>query len=267
MRGLGDLRYVPTPKHVRARVGGRTVVDSRRAVLVWEPKRVVPSYAVPDSDIEAALAPAPAAEVKQRPERMGSDSPAVLTPSTPFGAHTCDGEVLSIKVDGAELAGAGFRPADPDLNGYVVLDFAAFDEWLEEAERIFGHPRDPFKRIDVRRSASRLQVEVDGVQLADSTSARLLFETWLPPRFYLPREDVRMELLKPSATTTTCAYKGHASYWSVEVGGRVHDDLAWTYEQPLSDGTEVAGYVTFYDERVDVIVDGERRARPVTPWS
>jgi uncharacterized protein (DUF427 family) len=267
MRGIDQLRYEPTPKRIRAKAGGHTVLDSRRAVNVWEPRRVVPSYAVPEEDIRASLLPASTVEAEQHLVRMGSDGPPVLTPSTPFAAHSSDGEALSLEVDGVVLEGSGFRPADPDLSGYVVLDFAAFDEWLEEDEPIVGHPHDPFSRIDVRRSDSRVQVEVDGVLVADTTSARLLFETGLPPRFYLPREDVRMDLLRPSSTTTTCAYKGHASYWSVEVAGRTHADLAWTYEQPLADASEVAGHVTFFDERVDVTVDGERRARPVTYWS
>jgi uncharacterized protein (DUF427 family) len=112
-----------------------------------------------------------------------------------------------------------------------------------------------------------VQILVDGVTVADSTSARLLFETWLGARFYLPREDVRMDLLTPSSTRTACAYKGRASYWSVQVDGRTHPDLAWTYEQPLSDAAEVAGHLAFFDEHVDVILDGEPRPRPVTPWS
>ena len=94
----------------------------------------------------------------------------------------------------------------------------------------------------------------------------LLFETMLPVRYYLPREDIRAEL-SPSDTRTYCAYKGQASYWSVTVGDRVVPDIAWTYQEPVHDATQVRGLTAFFDERVDVVVDGERQERPIAPWS
>lgn len=267
IRSLPDLRYEPTGKRIRAMAGGHTFVDSRNSAIVWEPKRIVASYAVPDQDIRARLVPAPHTDAASNPVRIAAAGPPVLDPRTGFAVHTCDGQPLTLEHGTVVLTSAGFRPADPELNGYVVLDFAAFDEWREEDEPIVGHPRDPFSRIDVRRSSSRVQVDLDGVPLADTTSAYLLFETRITPRFYIPRADVRMELLTPSSTKSTCAYKGHASYWSVAVAGQDHPDLAWTYEQPLSGVTEIAGHVAFFDERVDVKLDGERRPRPITPWS
>ncbi|UOX92512.1 DUF427 domain-containing protein [Amycolatopsis sp. FBCC-B4732] len=260
---LAELRYEPVAKRVRAVASGRTFADSRRAVLVWEPKRVVPSYAFPLADLRATPAPADTAAAPEHPVRPAEGGPPVLDPRTAFAVHTCAGEPLTLAADGVTLPGAGFRPADPDLGEHVVLDFAAFDEWLEEAEPIVGHPRDPFSRIDVRRGDSRVRIEVDGVVVADSAAPRMLFETGITTRYYLPREDVRMELLTPSGTRTTCAYKGHASYWSVGA----HPDLAWTYDEPLSDARDVAGYIAFLTERVDVFLDGERQPRPVTPWS
>ncbi|WP_460440089.1 DUF427 domain-containing protein [Amycolatopsis stemonae] len=260
---LARLRYEPVAKRVRAVAGGRTFADSRRAVLVWEPKRVVPSYAVPEPDLRATLTAADGEGAPEHPVRLAEGGPPVLDPRTAFAVHTCEGEPLTLAADGVTLPGAGFRPADPDLGDHVVLDFGAFDAWLEEAEPIVGHPRDPFSRIDIRRSDSRVRIEVDGVVVADSTASRVLFETGITPRYYLPREDVRMDLLTPSDTRTTCAYKGHATYWSV--GGQ--QDLAWTYDEPLSDAREIAGYIAFLTERADVVVDGERRPRPVTPWS
>lgn len=130
------------------------------------------------------------------------------------------------------LAGTGtgigeFGPADPDLAGYVLLDFTAFDSWFEE-EPIISHPRDPFTRIDVRRSARHVRIELDGFGLAESRRPSLLFETYLPVRFYLPRDDVGMTLLRPSNTITTCAYKGAASYWSLKLPERTVDDVAWS---------------------------------------
>ncbi|MEV5301041.1 DUF427 domain-containing protein [Amycolatopsis methanolica] len=165
------------------------------------------------------------------------------------------------------LAGAGFRPDDPDLAEYVIADFDAFDEWLEEDETIVSHPRDPFHRVDVRRSSRHVRVEVDGVPLADTKWPLLVFETSLPPRLYLPPSDVDFTRLRESARETACAYKGRARYWSAKVGGRTHPDLAWAYEKPLPDAGQLAGHVAFFDERVDVTLDGERVPRPVTPWS
>jgi uncharacterized protein (DUF427 family) len=162
-----------------------------------------------------------------------------------------------------------FAPDDPALGGRVVVEFAGLDAWAEEDDRVVGHPRDPWHRIDVRSSSRRVRVELDGHVLAESTRPRLLWETNLPVvRAYLPEEDVRTDLLRPSSTTSTCAYKGEATYRSVELpGGRVVPDLVWTYGAPLPEASPVAGLLAFFDERVDVVVDGVPRGRPRTPWS
>ena len=160
----GQLRHEPIEKRVRAQLDGDTVLDSTRAILVWEPRRVVPSFAVPVEDIRAELTAAPA---------TSGQAKGVLHPGIPFGVHTAEGEPVSI----ADRAGAGFRLADDDLGGYVALDFAAFDGWYEEDERIAGHPRDPFHRVDVRQSARPVRIEVGGEVVAETTNARLLFET------------------------------------------------------------------------------------------
>jgi uncharacterized protein (DUF427 family) len=250
-RARGELRHEPIERRVRARLGADAAVDSTRAMLVWEPRRVVPSYAVPAEDIVAELSPAPAAP---------GEAQGVLHPGIPFAVHTALGESVSV----GDRVGAGYRLADADLAGYVVLDFTAFDAWLEEDEPVAGHPRDPFHRVAVRRSARPVRIEVDGEVVAETTDARLLFETQLPTRFYLPRDDVRVELL-PSERRSYCPYKGHASYWTVDAGGRRREDLGWSYEQPLPDIVAIAGLVAFWDERVDGIFDGERRSRPGGP--
>ena len=148
----------------------------------------------------------------------------------------------------------------------MVLDFGAFDAWYEEDELNVAHPRDPFHRIDVLPSSRQVRLELDGQVLAASSRPAVLFETMLPARFYLRRADVTAVLI-PSPSRTWCAYKGQASYFSASVGGRLVPDIAWTYEDPLHDAAQVRGLVAFFDERIDVILDGERRARPVTPWS
>jgi uncharacterized protein (DUF427 family) len=265
---VGELRHEPTAKRIRAELGGRTVVDSARALLVWEPRRVVPVYAVPVEDVTVELEPAEGAGVSAD-DSVGLRLPEmsarrVLDPSVPFAVHSAEGQPVTLRSGGAQAA--AFRPADPDLAGHLLLDFAGFDRWYEEEERIVSHPRDPFHRVDVRASGRHVVVELDGQVLAESTRPRLLFETLLPTRYYLPVEDVTAELV-PSPTRTACAYKGEASYWTVRAGDLVAEDMAWSYEHPLPDAVEIAGLVAFFDERLDVVVDGVRRGRPVTPWS
>lgn len=266
MGELGSLRDEPTEKRIRAELDGRTVIDSTRALLVWEPKRVVPTYAVPVEDVDGELvAPAaddvPAGMPATGAPRLG-DRP-VYDPSIPFSVHTADGEPLTLRAAGRDLDAAAFRPADPALEGYVVVDFGAFDAWYEEDERNFAHPRDPFHRIDIVHSSRHVRVELDGTTLAESSRPVLLFESPLPVRYYLPPEDVRTDLLQPSDTRTACAYKGEASYLASAAG----DDVAWRYPAPLREASEVTDLIAFFNEHVDLVIDGEPLARPVTPWS
>jgi uncharacterized protein (DUF427 family) len=268
MSALPGLRHEPTAKRIRANLGEYTVVDTTRAVLLWEPRRVVPSWAVPIDDVLAELVPVGAAV--RAADDIGHTLPAVsdrpvLDPSVPFAAHTADGEAVDLAVGSHRVEQAGLRLTDPDLADYVVLDFAKFD-WWEEDEPNIGHPRDPFHRIDIVSSSRHVRLERDGVVLAQSSRPRLLFETLLPTRCYLPRDDILVPLL-PSAKRTTCAYKGHASYFSPVVGEREVPDLAWTYEHPLREASEVTGLIAFFNERIDVVVDGELLERPITPWS
>jgi uncharacterized protein (DUF427 family) len=164
-----------------------------------------------------------------------------------------------------EGAATGFD--DPDLENHIALHFHAFDAWFEEDEPIVGHPRDPFKRIDIRESSRHVQVQADGQTVADSRRTHLLFETWLPVRYYFPPEDVRTDLLTPTDHKTYCAYKGQASYWTVDAGGQRHENLAWTYTEPLSDSRQIAGLIAFFNEHADITVDGETVGRPATEWS
>jgi len=261
LRNVGELRWEPTAKRVSAQVGGRQVLATSRARLVWEPGRVVPYYAVPEEDLRADLEPAPDA-AGEEPRLVSLPGGTKIVEPGHFDYHTADGEILTIRAEATELVGAAFRPADPDLAGYVVLDFDALDAWYEEDEQIVSHPRDPFSRIDTRQSSRQVRIEVDGTALADSGRPLLLFETGLPMRTYLPREDVRVDLLEPSETRTLCAYKGEASYWNYR-----GTDIAWTYEQPLADSTQITDLVCFFDERVETYVDGERQEREWSPWS
>lgn len=263
MERLGELRFEPVDKRIRATTAGATVLDSRRPMLVWEPKRIVPNYAVPEEDIRASIRiPAQlVAPESQRPIPMLDRRP-VYDPSIPFTVHTAAGAAADLELAGARLPGAGFRCADEALSGYLVIDFAACDAWYEEDERNLGHPRDPFHRIEIVHSSRHVEVQADGVRLAESQAPYLLYESMLPVRYYLPRDDVDLDGLQASETLTICAYKGHASYWSHQ--GR---DVAWCYAEPQREAADVGGRVAFFNERVDLIVDGRRLPRPVTPWS
>ena len=160
-----------------------------------------------------------------------------------------------------------YTPAGVGLDGHVALRWRAFDHWFEEDEEVFVHARDPYKRIDILRSSRHVVVGLDGTVVADSKHPTLLFETSLPRRFYLPLTDVRMELLEPSTTRTQCPYKGEAKYWSIRIGEALHADVLWSYPTPLQESLSIAGLVSFYDENLDVTVDGVVQVRPITQFS
>jgi uncharacterized protein (DUF427 family) len=262
---LPELRVHPTAKRIRAFVGGEPIIDSTRAVIVWEPRRIVPSYAVPIEDISAPLQPAAADAAAEELAVEVSGAP-VLDPRTGFAFHTIDGQSFDIAAP-TPLPNAAFVAEDPDLDGYAIVDFDAFDEWREEDELLVAHARDPFGTVDTRRSSRRVTVEINGTTIADSTRSVMLFETFLPTRYYLPPEDVRMDLLERTDTQTACAYKGFASYWSATLNGTVVPDVAWSYEDPHNYAEAVRGMICFFNERVDLTIDGEPIERPRTPWS
>lgn len=238
-RSLAELRYVATPKRVRALLDGQTVLDTRDALLVYEPRRIVPWYAVPPADLHVEL-------VEHDPVPL----PELRTPVLPpfhDEWHTTPGRALHLAGHG-EVA---FRPDDPALGGRVVVCWQPFT-WLEEDEPVMGHPHDPFKRIDVLRSHRHVRVEIDGVTLAESSRPLMLIETALPVRWYLPRQDVRMDVLTPSEKHTVCAYKGVASYFGVDGAPNV----AWSYRDPLHDALPVQDHLCFWRPAA-VYVDGQ----------
>jgi len=147
MRALDERRYESIDKRARSKLGDRTVIDSTRAMLVWEPKRLVPTYAVPLEDIAGEIGAAPAAPTAAEPslgDPLQLAGRPVLDPSVPFSVRMTEGEPLTIRGLGGDGEAAAFRPSDPALAGYLIVDFDAFDAWYEEEERNLGHPRDPF---------------------------------------------------------------------------------------------------------------------------
>ncbi|MFF0816380.1 DUF427 domain-containing protein [Rhodococcus sp. NPDC003318] len=257
-KAVGDLRHHPAAPRIRAVRDGTVVADSRDALLVWEPGRIVPGYAVPESDLHV--------QIEASPTRSAPVEPApVILPGTPFAVHSCQGTAYDVVASGEVLAGAAFRPADPDLSGVLLLDLDRFS-WMEEDEPVFGHPRDPFHRVDVRRGSRHVRLGLDGLVVAESRRPVLLFETTLPARYYLPRDDVRLPLIE-SGTRTRCPYKGEATYYSVAALGSAGIDIAWSYRTPLPDCPLVAGLVAFHHERLDLTVDGVTEPRPRRAWS
>lgn len=172
----------------------------------------------------------------------------------------------AIPVADVDPAGLAADPGHRRLEGgLVALTWGAFDAWFEEDEEVHVHPRSPYVRVDALRSGRHVRVELDGVVLAESDAPVLLFETGLPTRAYLDPTAVDTTRLEPSTTVTACPYKGVTSrYWSVVTPAGRYDDLAWCYDHPAPAVARIAGLVAFYDERVDVVVDGVARPRPRT---
>jgi uncharacterized protein (DUF427 family) len=153
------------------------------------------------------------------------------------------------------------------LRGFVAFYWDKVDAWFEEDDEVFEHPRDPYHRVDVLNSSRQVRVVVERETVAETTTSRLLFETGLPTRYYIPKQDVRMDLLRPSERSSRCPYKGEASYWSVEVGGTTVKDLVWSYREPIPECPKIENLLCFFNERADIYVDGELQPRPRTHWS
>ncbi|MDX1658721.1 MAG: DUF427 domain-containing protein [Nitriliruptorales bacterium] len=247
--GRGRVRVEATGKRVRVLFGGEYVADSTDAKLVWE-KPYYPTYYFPADDVRTDLLVA-----------TGDDE---RTPSRgTAGVHT-------VKAGDREAEGAAlwYRKSEIDeITNHLRFQWHAMDAWFEEDEEVFVHPRDPYTRVDILQSSRHVRVEVDGVTVANTHQPRLLFETNLPTRYYIPKTDVRMDLLRPSDTHTHCPYKGQASYYDLVLEDTTYEDFVWWYPSPLLESVGIAGYVCFYNEKVDLYVDGELQERPQTHFS
>jgi len=241
----------PSPRWIRVRLGDELVADSRSALLYVQygpadlPPTFLPTYFVPPDDVV----------------------PGSLVDFSARAGRT----TWTVQAGGRRAKGAAWAFAEPPapleaLAGMITFSWGNGLTWFEEDEQLFAHARDPHKRVDVVPSSRHVRVEVDGELLAESRRPLLLFETTLPVRYYLPADDVRVELL-PSETTSSCPYKGHASWWSARIGDRVVDDVAWSYPSPVPENPRIAGLICFRNEKVDLTVDGELQERPLTPWS
>ena len=245
----GNPPMVPGDKWIRGVLDGHTIVDSRSFMFVWEIP-YWPWWFFDRADIAGEL--------------VEPANPHALA-AAPTGAIrydlVCAGQVL-------EGAARGY-PDSPHagLKDLVAIEFSALDHWFEEDIEVFVHPRSPFTRVDALASSRHVVVSIDDVVLADSHKPTVLFETGAPARFYLPMTDVNLDLLISASRKSSCPYKGDARFWSAQIGGRVVDDIAWSYTLPRAESLPVAGMVCFYNEQVDIDIDGERQQRPTSHFA
>lgn len=238
---------VPSAKRVRVMFNGKTVADTLCARLILEVKHL-PVYYFPREDVRIDLL-----------ER------------TQHGTHCAykgDASYWTLKVGNLHADNAVWSYESPseklaEIRGLLAFYWDMVDHWFEEDEEIFGHPRDPYHRVDVRPSSRQVRVRIGDQTIAQTRRALFLFETDFPVRYYIPSEDVRQELLVPSAQRTTCPYKGNAAYWSVRLGTGFRENIAWSYPEPLPECPRIRNYVCFDPDKVDRLeVEGETAFSP-----
>ena len=235
----------PSPKRVRVIFNGKTVADTLRAGLLLEVGHM-PVYYFPREDVRMDLL-----------ER---------TDHRTHCPYKGDASYCTLSVGNRRAENAVWGYEEPlhqmdQIKGHLAFYWDKVHHWFEEDEEIFGHPRNPHHRVDVRPSTRRVRVSVGDQTIAETGRALFLFETGLPTRFYIPPADVRMEFLTPSPTKSICPYKGTASYWSIRVGNRTVEDAVWSYLEPLPECPRIKGHLCFYPEKVDRLeVEGEPRS-------
>jgi uncharacterized protein (DUF427 family) len=249
------VRTEPSDKWVRAYAAGTAVVDTREPLLFYEDVFPVPGYAFAQRDVRMDLLRPAVGE----PPR----EPFFFLPKGPVA------QWFDLEVDGRTIPHAAWTRDAPELADRIVFSWqpGVLDRWMEESEEVFGHPRDPYKRVEALASSRHVVVSLNGVTLADSTDPVLLFETHLPTRYYLPARDVNFDALSPSSNTSMCPYKGLADrYWDA-----VHEpgeaNVAWSYSQPFRAVEKIKDKVAFYNELVDIAIDGDAQERPVSLFS
>ena len=244
------LYFEESPRRVRVMFGGETIADSRSAKLLHE-RDHLPLYYFPEEDV-----------------RMDLLEKTTHTTHCPFKG---DASYWSVKVGESIAENSAWSYPEPiencpPISGFISFYWNAMDSWFEEDEEVFVHARDPYHRVDVLDSSRHVKVSVAGEVIAETRNPKLLFETGLPTRYYIPPENVKSEKLRPSETRTECPYKGTASYYSV-AGYEEGEDAIWHYPEPIAAVGKVAEHLCFYNERVDLEVDGEALPRPKTRFS
>lgn len=243
-------RYLePSARRIRVLVDEQVVVDSR-APLVLHEHAHLPMYYFPPEHVRTELLE-PSDHVTKSPVKG-----AATYWHLRVGDRLIENAVWAYR-------DPGYRP---DLSPYLAFSYPAMDRWLEEDREIVGHARDPYHRVDAVASSRHIRISKDGTVLAESDRPVVIFETGLPARWYLPAADIRASLT-PSDLRTTCTYKGKARYFVVDGPNGPMPNLAWTYDEPQPEVSPVTGLVCFFNEQVDVDIDGERERTSWTPWA
>ena len=246
------FRWEESLRQVRVVFSGVTVADSKHVMRLHEAGRL-PVYYFPMEDIRMDL--------------------MTKTEYSTFSPLKGEASYWTVRVGDRMAENAAWSYLNslhdgPVLKGYLALYWDRMDAWYEEDEQVFAHARDPYSRVDILPSSRHVRVVLGGVTIADTYHPRLLLETGLPTRYYIPEQDVRMDLLEPSETTSRCPYKGKASYWSARIGDRLFKNIVWSYRAPLPACSPVEKLLCFYDERVEATyVDEERIPVPQTRWA
>jgi uncharacterized protein (DUF427 family) len=248
------IHFEASPRRVRVKFGGEWIADSTDMVLMYEVNHL-PIYYFPVKDV-----------------RLDILHP---TDHTSHCQYKGDASYWTIEAGGqtSENAVWAYQTPFDEMTAINLQDYCAFywdrvDQWFEEDEEIFVHPREPHKRIDTIPSSRSVKVMLGGEAVAETTRAHFLFETGLPTRYYIPAEDVRMDLLSRSDTQTRCPYKGVSSYWTANVGGQKFEDIVWSYPDPVPECPKLKGLLCFFNEQADAIfIDGKEIAKPVTKWT
>jgi uncharacterized protein (DUF427 family) len=233
-----------SPRRVRAYFGGKLIADSGQVLLVYESKRP-PAYWFPVRDVSMQF-------LEKKDE--ANDSPDTVHWRLVVDGHVADNAARAYTMPEGERA---------PLQDHLTFYWDRMDAWFEEDEEVFVHPRDPYVRVDTAHSSRHVRVEINGQVMAQTRRPVLLFETGLQTRFYIPKQDVRMDLLESTDTLTRCPYKGVARYWSARVGDEIFKDIVWSYPAPIPECPKIENLLSFYNERVDIFVDGVRLERPV----
>ena len=246
------VRLETTARRLRVKLNGEFIADTRCGMMMFEAHHL-PVYYFPLEDVRLDLM----SRTDHHTNCPFKGDASYWTATV--GDRTAENVLWSYETPYVEV---------PDLKDLGAFYWDRVDHWYEEDEEIFVHPRDPYKRIDVIPSSRPVRVVVGGQTVAETTGAHFLFETNLPVRYYIPGDDVRMDLLAPTDTHTRCPYKGIASYWSATIDGAVHEDVVWSYPDPIPECPKVKDLMCFYNENVDAIeVDGIVVEKPKTKWS
>jgi uncharacterized protein (DUF427 family) len=252
--GAVSVRTERSDRWVRGYVGDVAVVDTRSPLLFWEEHFPVPRYAYAREDLRTDLLRPSSSEPPREPFFFLPQGPVT--------------EWFDLEVDGRTIEHAAWVRDDPKLKDRIIFSWQpGLLRWLEEDEEVGGHPRDPYKRVDALPSSRHVVVSLDGVVLADTASPVLLFETSLPTRYYVPREDLNFDVLTPTSNRSHCPYKGFADqYWSV-TDNPEGANIAWSYSDPFPAVWRIKGMVAFYNEMVDLEIDDVAQKRPVSVFS